>query len=88
MEFLPYYLLIGVAVGFLVVLLVKDLRPILRVLLILGQVTIIALLILLLGWVVGWWGLPRPMVNTLVALDRLWKPFHEAFMEWIRGYFR
>lgn len=88
MEFLPYYLLIGVAVGFLVMLFFRQLRLVLRVFWFVGKVATIAFLILLLGWIVGFWQLPRPLAILFYGLGQLWEPFHEALMEWLRGRFR
>jgi hypothetical protein len=87
MDFSPYYILIGVAVGFLVVLFLQNLRLALEYLVIVGKVALILFLILLIGWIVGWWPLPRPLAILVLGLRRLWEPFQRDLLEWFRSHF-
>jgi hypothetical protein len=88
MDFLPYYVLAGVAVGFLVVLVLQNLKLALEYLLMVGRVVIVLFLLMLLGWLFGWWELPRPMAVLIYGLRRLWEPFQRDLLEWFRSLFR
>jgi hypothetical protein len=87
MEFSPYYILIGVAVGFVVVLALQNLRLALEYLLMVGKGAIILLLVLLFGRLVGWWELPRPLATFIFGLRRLWEPFQADLLAWFRSHF-
>jgi hypothetical protein len=80
----PYYVLIGVAVGVVVVLLLRNLRLALQFLFMLGKLVGIALLIVLIGWAVGLWTLPGPVDGLFSGLQQLWKPLQRSVLDWIR----
>jgi len=85
MDFLPYYVLLGVAIGFIIVLVVQNLRLALEYLVMVGRVAIVVSLLMLLGGLLGWWDLPRPLASLVYGLRRLWEPFQVDLMEWIRS---
>ncbi len=88
MDVLPYYILIGVGVGFIVILFLQNFRMAVEYLLTVGKVALVLFLILLLGWLVGLWDLPRPVALLLFGLRRLWRPFQLDLLRWIRGHLR
>jgi hypothetical protein len=88
MDILPAYVLIGVGVGFLVILTLQNLRLALEFLAMVGKVAVILLLLTLLGWVVGLWELPRPLSILILGLRRLWRPFQERILDWIYAHLR
>lgn len=88
MDFWPHYVLIGVGIVCAMALLLYSVRLALRFLMILGKAAIVFFLLLLLGWIVGLWGLPRPVAMLLSGLDRLLRPFFETVLEYIRGQLR
>jgi hypothetical protein len=83
MDFLPYYVLAGIAVGFVVVLVLENLRLALQYLVIVGKVFVILFLVTLVGWAVGWWEMPPMIVRRFFGLRRLWEPFQENVLQWI-----
>jgi hypothetical protein len=85
MSISPYYLLIGLGVGFLFVLLLRNLRLFLQFLLTLAKALLVAFLILLIGWVVGLWRLPQPIAWLFSEIREFWRPLQRAVMEWIFG---
>jgi hypothetical protein len=80
----PYYVLLGVGVGFFIVLLLRNLRLALQFLLMLGKAVAIALLIVLIGGAMGLWRLPHPVTGLFFGIRRLWEPLEQSVLEWIR----
>ena len=85
MGLLPYYTLVGIGVGLVIILYLYDLRLALDYLLTLVKVLVIMTGLLFIGGVVGWWDLPRPMGPVVFRLNRLWVPFQQNLMAWIRS---
>jgi hypothetical protein len=88
MSFSPYYVLVGIGVGLMVILFLQNLRLALQILLMVGRVVLVVLLIVLVGWLFGLWALPRPVAAFLFGLRRFWEPFQASFLEWFFGHFR
>jgi hypothetical protein len=53
-----------------------------------GKVAVILFLLMLLGWLAGWWELPRPMAGLIFGLRQLWLPFQRNLLEWFRELLR
>lgn len=83
-----YYVLLAVAVGIVIVFFVRYLRLALRLVLTLGKLAVAALLVLLVGWALGLWNLPRPLVTLFFGMRRLWQPFQVSLLEWIHSLLR
>jgi hypothetical protein len=88
MRISPYFLLLGVGVGLLFVLLLRNLRLALQLLLVLGKAVLLALLVLVIGWAVGLWRLPRPIAEFFFGMRRLWQPLQRSVLDWIRRMLR
>lgn len=88
MSFWPHYVLIGVGIVFAMVLLLSSVRLALRLLVILGKAAVILFLLLLLGWIVGLWQLPRPVALLLSSVSRLLRPFLETLLQYVRDQLR
>jgi hypothetical protein len=87
MGFLPYYVLLGVGVGFFIVLFLRNLRLALQFLLTLGKAVVVAILIVLIGGVVGLWQMPQSLFGFFSGIERLWEPLQQSVMEWFRSVF-
>lgn len=85
MESLPYYLLVGAAVGLVTILVFRGLRLAAEVLLFIGKAAIVVLLVAFVGWAVGWWELPWFGAVVMYGLQRLWQPLQRAFLSWLRS---
>jgi hypothetical protein len=88
MSFSPYYVLLGIGVGLTVVLFLQNLRLAVQVVLTVGKVILIVSLVTLVGWLFGWWALPRPMAILFFGLRQLWEPFQTSLLDWFSGLFR
>jgi hypothetical protein len=87
MDFLPYYVLAGIGVGFVVVLLLENFRLALQFLVIVGKVAVILFLLTMVGWAVGWWEMPPAVLKRVFGLRRLWQPFQQSILQWIQDLF-
>ena len=81
----PYYLLIGVGAGFVIVFFLRNFRLALQIMLTLAIVVGIAFLVLLIGWAVGLWRLPQPVADLFFRVRRLWRPLQGSILEWFRS---
>jgi disulfide bond formation protein DsbB len=88
MSISPYYLLLGVGVGFVVVLFLRNLRLALQIMGTLAIVVGIAFLVLIIGWAVGLWRLPRPVAGLFFGVRRLWQPLQRSILERFRSIFQ
>lgn len=87
MEILPYYVVLGVGAGFVVVLFVQNLRLAFHFLITLGKAAVVLLLVLLAGSFLGLWQLPRMLAVAPLGLRRLWEPVQADLLGWIGGVF-
>ena len=87
MEILPYYVVLGVGAGFVVVLFVQNLRLAFHFLITLGKASVVLLLMMLVGSFLGFWELPRGLAVVPLGLRRLWEPVQVDLSGWIRGLF-
>lgn len=85
---IPYYVLFGIGVGFVVILYIYDLRLAMEYVLTLGRVLVILFFLLLVGGIVGWWRLPGPLGGAVFRVHRLWEPFQQDLLEWISNLLR
>ncbi len=85
MEILPYYVVLGVGAGFVVVIFVQNLRLAFHFLITLGKAAVVLLLVMLVGSLVGFWELPRGLTVVGLGLRRLWEPVQVDLLGWIRG---
>ena len=88
MDFLPYYILLGVAIGFVAVLVLRNLRLALQYLVMVGKVAAILFVLMLFGGLIGWWDLPRPLARFFTGLRRLWQPLQATVLAWFQRVFR
>jgi len=88
MPFSPYYLLLGLGVGIVLVFVLRRLGLFIRLALALGKVAGIVFLIILAGWVVGLWRLPGPIATFFSGIPEPWAPVQRSVWEWFNGLFR
>jgi hypothetical protein len=88
MPFSPYYLLLGLGVGIVIVFVLRRLGLFVRLALALAKVAGIVFLIILAGWVVGLWRLPRPLAVFFTGVPEPWAPAQRSIGEWLDGLFR
>jgi hypothetical protein len=87
MPFSPYYILLGLGVGVVVVFVLRRLGLFVQLALALAKVAGIVFLIILAGWVVGLWRLPRPIANFFYGMPAPWAPAQRSVAEWLNGLF-
>jgi len=87
MEILPYYVVLGVGAGFVVVLFVQNLRLAFHFLITLGKAAVVLLLIMLVGSFLGFWELPATLAVVPLGFRRLWQPTQVALLGWMKGVF-
>lgn len=83
MRFWPLYLVLGVGVGFVTILVLRNLRVALQYLLIVGRVALVLLLITIAGGLLGLWEHPRPILSTYYGLRSIWMPLQNTVSRWI-----
>jgi len=88
MPFSPYYLLLGLGVGVVLVFVLRRLGLFVRLALALAKVAGIVFLIILAGWVVGLWRLPRPLAMFFAGVPEPWTPAQRSIGEWLNGLLR
>jgi hypothetical protein len=84
----PYYVLLGLGIGVVLVFILRRLGLFVKLALALAKVAGIVFLIILAGWVVGLWRLPRPLADFFSVLPRPWEPTQRSVMDWFTGLFR
>jgi hypothetical protein len=84
----PYYVLLGLGIGVVLVFVLRRLGLFVRLALALGKVAGIVFLIILAGWVVGLWRLPRPLAVFFSDLPRPWEPTQRSVLNWFTSLFR
>lgn len=85
MAFSPYYLLLGLGIGVVLVFVLRRLGLFIRLALALAKVGGIVFLIVLAGWVVGLWRLPRPLAAFFSGASEPWAPAQRSIGEWLNG---
>jgi len=88
MAFSPYYLLVGLGVGVVLVFVLRRLGLFVRLALALAKVGGIVFLVILAGWVVGLWRLPRPLATFFSGIPAPWAPAQRSIGEWLSGLLR
>ncbi len=71
--------------GLALMFLLHNVRLGLRLAVTVAKAAAIVFIIAVLGWLVGLWGLPRPIAIVLYGLSRLWRPFWEYLLDQLRG---
>lgn len=83
MRFWPLYLLLGVGIGFVAILALRNLRVALQFLLMVARIAVALLLITVMGGLVGLWEQPRPIVSVYYGLRSIWEPLQVLVSRWI-----
>ncbi|MFW6136302.1 MAG: hypothetical protein ACOC7N_05730 [Chloroflexota bacterium] len=84
----PYFLLLGLVAGVVLVFILRRLGLFVRLALALAKVAGIVFLIILAGWAVGLWRLPGPIAQFLSGIPEPWRPAQRSVLEWFHGWFR
>ena len=84
----PYFLLVGLGIGVGVVFVVGRLALFLRLSLALAKLAGIVCLIILAGYAVGLWHLPRPMAEFFAGLPQPWVAPQARVHEWFMNFWR
>ncbi|MFW6115829.1 MAG: hypothetical protein ACOC7Y_02080 [Chloroflexota bacterium] len=85
MEIWPSYVVLVIGAAIAGVLLLHNARLALRFLLTMVKVGGLLCVLGVIGWLVGWWDLPRPIAILLYGLGRLWRPFTGYLLDWLRS---
>lgn len=88
MAFSPYYLLVGLGAGVVLVFVLRRLGLFVRLALALAKLGGIVFLIILAGWVVGLWRLPRPLAAFFSGVPEPWTPAQRSVGEWLNSLLR
>ncbi|MFW6135999.1 MAG: hypothetical protein ACOC7N_04175 [Chloroflexota bacterium] len=84
----PYWLLVGLGVGVLIVFVLRRLGLFVRLALALAKVAGIVVLIILAGWAVGLWRLPRPLAQLVAGIPEPWEPVQRSVVSWFQSLWR
>jgi hypothetical protein len=84
----PYWLLLGLVVGVVAVFILRRLGLFVRLALALAKVAGIVFLIILAGWAVGLWRLPRPVAEFFSGIPKPWEPTQRSVLDWFQNLFR
>lgn len=84
----PAYLLLGLAIAAVFVFFIRRVQLLFRLGVALGKVAAIVLVIVVAGWAVGLWRLPRPMTELVSGLPEPWVPVQRSVLEWFTGLFQ
>lgn len=84
----PAYLVLGVAIVAVFFFFLRRLQLLLRLAVALSKVAAVVLVIMVAGWAVGLWRLPRPMTQLLSGLPEPWEPVQRTVLEWFTGLFQ
>jgi hypothetical protein len=88
MPFSPYYILLGLGVGVVLVFVLRRLGLFVQLALALAKVAGIVFLIILAGWVLGLWRLPRPIAGFFSGIPAPWAPAERSVGEWLNSLLR
>lgn len=81
MEISPSHVALVIGAGMAVLLLLRNVRLGLRLLLTMARMGGLLCVLGLLGWLLGWWDLPRPLAILLYGLSRLLAPLRDYLIE-------
>lgn len=81
MEISPSHVVLVVGVGLAALLLLRNVRLGLRLLLTMARMGALLCVLGLLGWLLRWWDLPRPLAILLYGLSELLAPLRDYLIE-------
>jgi hypothetical protein len=81
------YYVLGVGVGFVVVLLLNNFRVALEYLVMVAKAAVILFVLMLFGSLLGFWEVPQPVRVLTSGLRGLWEPFQRNLLDWLNSVF-